>query len=61
LEQLKVYFSIHHIDEGHKISFSRFNLEGNYLPWWEINTKTLRLEDNLPVNMWEKFKTIINS
>ena len=31
LQQLDVYFSIHHIDEGHKISFSRLKLEGHSL------------------------------
>jgi hypothetical protein len=31
LQQLKVYFSIHHIDEGQKISFARLKLEGHAL------------------------------
>jgi hypothetical protein len=41
LQQLEVYFSIHHVDEGHKISFSRLKLEGHTLTWWESHTKHL--------------------
>jgi hypothetical protein len=29
--------------------------------WWEIHTKTLRLEGDLPVTRWENFKTLIKS
>jgi hypothetical protein len=31
LQQLEVYFSVHHIDEEKKISFSRLKLEGHAL------------------------------
>jgi hypothetical protein len=34
LQQLEVYFSIHHIDEEHNISFVRLKLEGHALTWW---------------------------
>jgi hypothetical protein len=61
LQQLEVYFSIHHIDEGKKISFSRLKLEGHALTWWEIHTKKLRLEGDPPVTRWEDFKTLIKS
>jgi hypothetical protein len=61
LQQLEVYFNIHHIDEEQKISFSRLKLEGHALTWWEIHTKTLRLEGDPPVTRWEDFKTLIKS
>jgi hypothetical protein len=38
LQQLQVYFSIHHIDEEREIKFSRLKLEGHALTWWEIHT-----------------------
>jgi hypothetical protein len=41
LQQLEVYFSIHHIDEEKKISFARLKLEGHALTWWEIHMKHL--------------------
>jgi hypothetical protein len=31
LQQLEVYFSVHHIDEGYNISFARLKLEGHAL------------------------------
>jgi hypothetical protein len=38
LQQLEVYFNVHHIDEEQNISFSRLKLEGHVLNWWEIHT-----------------------
>ena len=38
LQQLEVYFSVHHIDVEQKISFARLSLEGHDLTWWEIHT-----------------------
>jgi hypothetical protein len=61
LQQLEVYFSIHHIDEEQKISFARLKLEGHALTWWEIHMETLRLEGDPPVTRWEDFKTLIKS
>jgi hypothetical protein len=61
LQQLEVYFSVHHIDEGKKISFARLKLEGHALTWWESHTETLRLEGDPPVTRWEDFKTLIKS
>jgi hypothetical protein len=31
LQQIEVYFSVHHIDEGKNISFSKLKLEGHAL------------------------------
>jgi hypothetical protein len=42
LQQLEVYFNVHHIDEEKNIPFVRLKLEGRTLTWWEIHTKTLR-------------------
>lgn len=61
LQQLEVYFSVHHIEEGQKISFARLKLEGHALTWWESHMETLRLEEEPLVAEWEDFKTIINS
>jgi hypothetical protein len=61
LQQLEFYFSIHHIDEEKKISFSRLKLEGHALTWWEIHMETLRLEGDPLVTKWEDFKTLIKS
>jgi len=61
LHQLEFYFNIHLIDEEYKKSFVRLKLGGNYLTWWEIHIKTLRLEDDPLVTKWEAFKNIINS
>jgi len=61
LQQLEIYFSVHHIEEDHKIYFARPKLEGHALTWWESHTKTLRLEGDLLVNKWEDFKTLIKS
>jgi hypothetical protein len=61
LQQLKVYFNVHNIDEELKILFSQFQLQGHALTWWESHTETLRLEGDRPVTKWEDFKTIINS
>jgi hypothetical protein len=33
LKKIEFYFSVHHIDEEHKISFSILNLEGHDLTW----------------------------
>jgi hypothetical protein len=38
LQQPEFYFSIHHIDEEHTISFYRLKLKGHDLTWWEIHT-----------------------
>jgi hypothetical protein len=35
LQQLEVYFSVHHIDEEYNILFARLKLEGHALTWWE--------------------------
>jgi hypothetical protein len=61
LQQLEFYFSVHHIDEEHKISFARLKLEGHALTWWERYTKTLRMVGDPPVTIWEEFKTLIKS
>jgi hypothetical protein len=61
LQQLEVYFSVHHIDEEKKIAFARLKLVGHDLIWWEIHTKTLRLDGDLPVTRWEDFKNLIES
>ena len=61
LQQLEAYFSVHHIDEEHKISIARLKLEGHALTWWESHTKTLRLEGDPLVTKWEDFKTLIKS
>jgi hypothetical protein len=44
LQQIEVYFSVHHIEEEEKISFARLKLEGHALTLWEIHTDTHRLE-----------------
>jgi hypothetical protein len=44
LQHLEVYFSVHNIDEEHKISFSQLKLEGHALTWWGSHMETLRLE-----------------
>jgi hypothetical protein len=46
LQQLEVYFSLHNIDEEHKISFSWLKLEGHALTYWESHIDTLRIEGN---------------
>jgi hypothetical protein len=61
LQQLEVYFSIHHKDEEHKILFTRLKLEGYALTWWEIHIETLRLEGDSPITRWDDFKTLIKS
>jgi hypothetical protein len=61
LQQLDIYFSIHHIDEENNISFARSKLEGHALTWWESHMETLMLEGDLPVTRWEDFKTLIKS
>jgi hypothetical protein len=61
LQQLEVYFSIHHIDDGKNISFSRLKLEGHALTRWENHMETLRLEGDLLVTRWEDFKTLIKA
>jgi hypothetical protein len=61
LQHLEVYFSIHHIDEGQQISFSRLKLEGYALTWWESHTKILRLEGDLPITRWEELKNLMKS
>jgi len=38
LQQVQVYFNIHHIDEEKNISFDRVKLEGHSLTWWKIHT-----------------------
>jgi len=58
-QHLEVYFSIHHINKGKNISFSRLNLESHVLTWWEIHIEIIRLEGNPPVTKWEDFKTLI--
>jgi len=61
LQQLEVYFIIHHIDEEQHILFARLKLEGHALTWWEIHTETLRMEGDPLVTRWEELKTIMNS
>jgi hypothetical protein len=38
LQELEVYFSVHHIDEEHEISFARLKLVDHALTWWESHT-----------------------
>jgi hypothetical protein len=59
LQQLEVYFSVDHIYEGQKISFSRLKLEGHALTWWESHMKILRMEGDPLVTRWEDFKNLI--
>jgi hypothetical protein len=61
LQHIKVYFNVHHIDEGKNISFDRLKLEGHYLTLWEIHTEKHRLEADPTVIRWEDLKTIIKS
>jgi len=61
LQQLEVYFSVDHIYEGKKISFSRLKLEGHALTWWERHNETIRLEGDLLVTRWEEFKILIKA
>ena len=61
LQQLEVYFFIHHINEEQKSSFARLKLEGHESTWWESLTETLRLEGDPLVTRWEDFKTLIKS
>jgi hypothetical protein len=35
LQQLEVYFNIHHIDKEQNISFARLKLDDHALTWWE--------------------------
>jgi hypothetical protein len=60
-QQLEVYFSIDHIDEGQKISLARLKLEGHALNWWKSHTDTLSLEGDPLVTRWEDLKTLIKS
>jgi hypothetical protein len=61
LQQLEIYFSFHHIGEEQKILFSRLNIEGHALTWWEIYKKKLRLEGDPPVTRWDDLKSPIKS
>jgi hypothetical protein len=61
LQQLEVYFRIHHKYEEKKISFSRLKLEDRDLTWWERHRETLRLGVDLPITRWDDFKTLMNS
>ena len=61
LQQLEIYFNFHHIYEKKNISFSRLNLEGHDLTWWESHIETLRMEGDPLVTKWEDLKTLINS
>jgi hypothetical protein len=61
LQQLEIYFNIHHVDEEKNISFARMKLEGHALTWFESHTKKLRSEVDPPINMWKDFKTLIKS
>jgi hypothetical protein len=61
LQQLEFYFSVHHIDEGKNISFSRLNLQGHALTWWERHMKKIKLYGDPKVTRWEDFKTLIKS
>jgi len=53
LQQLEVYFDVHHIGEAQKISFAKLKLDSNALTWRESHTETLRLESDPPVTKWE--------
>ena len=57
MQSLEFYFSIHKIDEEHKISFAQLKLEGHALTWWESHMEALRLEGDRLVTKWEDFKT----
>ena len=61
LQQLEVYFNVHHIDEEQNISFAGLKLEGHALTWLESHTKKLRLEGDPPITRWKDFKTLIKS
>lgn len=59
LQQLEVYFSVHHIEEENNISFAWLKLQVYSLTWWESRTKTLRLEGDPLLTKWDDFKTLI--
>jgi hypothetical protein len=59
LQQLEVYFIIHHINEEPKISFVRLKLEDQALTSWESHMETIRLEGDTPATKWDDFKTFI--
>ena len=61
MQSLEFYFSIHQIDEEHKISFAQLKLEGHALTWWEIQKEELRLEGDMLVTKWEDLETLIKS
>jgi hypothetical protein len=61
LQQLEFYFSVQHIEEAQNIYFAIMKLEGHSLTWWEIDTKTLKLEGDPLVTKWEDFKILSNS
>jgi hypothetical protein len=44
LQHLEVYFSVHNIDEEHKIPFSQLKIEDHAQTWWGSHMETLRLE-----------------
>jgi hypothetical protein len=50
---------VHNVGEEKKTLFSPLKLEGYSQSWWEIYTKTLRLEGDPLVTKWEVFKNSI--
>jgi hypothetical protein len=46
------YFIVQNIDEEKKILFSQLKLEGHASTWWEIHTKKIRLEGDMPETKW---------
>lgn len=49
LQQLELYFSVHHIDKEHKRSFSILKLDGYALTKWESHIEILKIDDDPPV------------
>jgi len=43
LQQMEVYFIVHHIEEEQNILFVQLKLEGHALTLWENHKETLRL------------------
>ena len=60
LKQLKVYFQIHGVvNDVDKISFSKLNMSGHALVWWESHLETLNHEHLSKISSWNGFKELL--
>jgi len=60
LKQLKVYFQIYGVvNDVDKISFSRLNMSGHALVWWESHVETLNHEHFYEISSWNEFKELL--